>query len=348
MIHIGFYLRVPVIIVDATALIHCLLLLLLLLLVARAATAGSAIRHVPAARTGSITTTGTTVIGDGADRLVFLVRTAGHILLWLKQARVLWSALCVAAVVPAAARERIVSALKLARHLFVSGATARNQHHVETGQPEYRNGEQRHDGHQNHGHDWFHLGQLVLFLVQHVHERKRKYAQHVHRQRDEEEEKEPIVPSANTVVYPWAVMVKRLNAVVAHGAVRAARRTVEFTRNAPFHAHRNAVNFCIFVERRTELVLPIFVWWSLRYNAWIHKRCQGKVRYDEERDDGLVRRHPWMPLDVELPTWIPEKQEGGAEQQGPGECGRDISRLDVTFRHFRSNPCPVFALHYGD
>lgn len=33
---------------------------------------------------------------------------------------------------------------------------------------------------------------------------------------------------------------------------------------------------------------------------------------------------------------VPEKQEGGAEQQGPGEGGRDVSRLHVTFRHFRN------------
>lgn len=132
-------------------------------------------------------------------------------------------------------------------------------------------------------------------------------------------------------------MIERLDAVVAYGAVGAAWRSIEFTRDAPFHPHRNTINFSIFVQRRTEFVLPVFVWWCLWDNARVHKRCQRKVGYDEERNDGLVRRHPWMPLDVKLATWVPEEQEGGAEQQGPGEGGRDISRLNVTFRHFRSN-----------
>lgn len=44
---------------------------------------------------------------------------------------ILWSKLSVTAVVPTAARERIVAALELASHLFVGGATPRYQHHVE-------------------------------------------------------------------------------------------------------------------------------------------------------------------------------------------------------------------------
>lgn len=44
---------------------------------------------------------------------------------------ILWSELRVAAVVPAAARKRIVAALELARHLLVGGAAPRHQNHVE-------------------------------------------------------------------------------------------------------------------------------------------------------------------------------------------------------------------------
>lgn len=56
----------------------------------------------------------------------------------------------VATVVPAAARERVVAALELARDLFVGGAAPRHQHHVESRQTEDRDGQQRHYSHYHH------------------------------------------------------------------------------------------------------------------------------------------------------------------------------------------------------
>lgn len=44
--------------------------------------------------------------------------------------RILWSELCVAAIVYAAPRERIVAAIELASHLLVCCAASRHQHYV--------------------------------------------------------------------------------------------------------------------------------------------------------------------------------------------------------------------------
>lgn len=324
MIHIGFYLRVATIIIDALA----------------AATGASRVQRLllrvemAAGAVATAATTRATVVRDCTDRLVLLVGPPGNVLLRLQQTGVLRTALGVAAVVPAAARERIVATLELAGDLLVGGAPPRHQHHVEPGQAKDRDRQQRYDGHQDHSHDRFHLGQLVLLLLQHVDQRQGEDAQHVDRQRDQKEEEEAIVPPADAVVHPRAVVVKGLNAVIADGAVRAPGRPVELARDAPLHAHRNAVDFGIFVQRRPELVLAVFVGGCFRYDAGIHEGGQREVGDDEERDDGLVRRNPWVPLDVELATWIVEEQERRAQQQRPGEGRWDVSRFDITFRHY--------------
>lgn len=62
---------------------------------------------------------------------------------------ILWPELGVATVVPAAPGEGVVAALELARHLFVGGPAARHQHHVEAGEPEHRNGQDRDQCHQH-------------------------------------------------------------------------------------------------------------------------------------------------------------------------------------------------------
>lgn len=33
---------------------------------------------------------------------------------------------------------------------------------------------------------------------------------------------------------------------------------------------------------------------TLRYNPWVHKGGQGKICYDKEGYDSLVRRNPWV------------------------------------------------------
>lgn len=54
-----------------------------------------------------------------------------------------------------------------------------------------------------------HLAQPIL-AVEHKHQAEHEDAQHVQGQRDEEEEEEPVVPPADAVVHPRAVVVERL------------------------------------------------------------------------------------------------------------------------------------------
>jgi hypothetical protein len=78
-------------------------------------------------------------------------------------------------------------------------------------------------------------------------------AEHVEAQerggRDEEEE-EAVVPAPDALPHPGAVVVEALHAVVAHGAVRAARRPVQHARVAVLHLHRHAVH--VHVPRRGQ------------------------------------------------------------------------------------------------
>lgn len=66
-------------------------------------------------------------------------------------------------------------------------------------------------------------------------------------------------------------MVERLDAVIADGAVRAARRSVEFACDTPLHANCDAVDFRVLVERRPELVVPVLIWWRLWNDTRIHE-----------------------------------------------------------------------------
>lgn len=51
---------------------------------------------------------------------------------------------------------------------------------------------------------------------------------------------------ADAVANPWAVVVEFAHAVVAHGAVRAARRPVVVARHAPLGVHRVPVHLVLF------------------------------------------------------------------------------------------------------
>ncbi len=45
-----------------------------------------------------------------------------------------------------------------------------------------------------------------------------------------------------------AVVIEAVDAVVAHGAVRATRRPVEVTRDAPLHTHRDTADLHVPVQ----------------------------------------------------------------------------------------------------
>lgn len=90
------------------------------------------------------------VVGDGGDGAVRTVLPLLVVLVRLYEAGKLRPELRVTAILPAAPREGIVAALKLARDLFVGRPTPGHQHHVKTRQSKNWNRQQRHDPHQNH------------------------------------------------------------------------------------------------------------------------------------------------------------------------------------------------------
>lgn len=50
-----------------------------------------------------------------------------------------------------------------------------------------------------------------------------------------------------------------LYAVVADGAVRAPGGPVELAGGAPLHAHRDAVNLYVLIQRGSEVILAVFI-----------------------------------------------------------------------------------------
>ena len=80
---------------------------------------------------------------------------------------------------------------------------------------------------------------LVVFrlVLEDVDEGEDEDGRHVNRERDEEHEKITVVATTDAVVHPGAVMIKNLNAVVANTTVTTSRRSVELTRNTPFHTN---------------------------------------------------------------------------------------------------------------
>lgn len=50
--------------------------------------------------------------------------------------------------------------------------------------------------------------------------------------------------------------------MVAYGAMRAARRSIELAGDAPLHSHGDAVDLHAAVQRCAEVVLAVLVRWS--------------------------------------------------------------------------------------
>jgi len=96
---------------------------------------------------------------------------------------------------------------------------------------------------------------------------------------NEKHEEVSVVPPSNTVVDPWTVVVKSLqnrkirfwlqyetskcneylDAVVANTAMGTSGWSVELTSDTPFHPNRDAMNFYIFIQWCSEVILPVFV-----------------------------------------------------------------------------------------
>jgi len=139
-----------------------------------------------------------------------------------------------------------------------------------------------------------------------------------------EHEKVSVVSPADAVVHPGAVMIKNLNAVVANTTVTTSRRSVELTRNTPFHTNRNSINFYISVKWSTEVIIPILIWTCSRNHTRIHESGHGEVDQDKDGDDALEDWHsiPVFNPDVPFYTRKIEEECGGSKKQKPGKCCR--------------------------
>ena len=75
-----------------------------------------------------------------------------------------------------------------------------------------------------------------------MHETEHKDPDHVDGERDEEHEEVSVIPPSYAVVDPGTVVVEYLYAVVTDAAVRTAWRTIELTRDTPFHSDLDRTN----------------------------------------------------------------------------------------------------------
>lgn len=67
----------------------------------------------------------------------------------------------------------------------------------------------------------------------------------------------------------------------------ASRRSIEFTCHAPLHANGDAIDFCIFVQRRSELIFTVLIgrrWWSTNKTV---SKCQSS------NSSGRLFSHLW-------------------------------------------------------
>lgn len=114
-----------------------------------------------------------------------------------------------ATVAVAPTRERIVSAFELPCHLLVSGSSSRHEHHVKPCEAEDRNHQNGDEHHQTHRYYRLCLVQLI-FAGQHVEKGEGENAQHVNAQRDEKEEEESVIPPADAIRNPRAMVIEYL------------------------------------------------------------------------------------------------------------------------------------------
>lgn len=62
-----------------------------------------------------------------------------------------------------------------------------------------------------------------------------------------------------TVVHPRTVVIERFDASVAHGTMRTSWWSVELASHTPLHAHGDAIDLDVLVQRRPKVVVAIFL-----------------------------------------------------------------------------------------
>ncbi len=121
-------------------------------------------------------------------------------------------------------------------HLLVGGATARHEHHVESGEAADGYDEEADDHDEEEGDEDRDVGEL-LPVEEHEGDAEAENEEHVGGEGGEEVEEVFVVAAADAVADPGAVVVHGVDAGVADAAVGAARRAVELAGGAPLHAH---------------------------------------------------------------------------------------------------------------
>lgn len=146
------------------------------------------------------------------------------------------------------------------------------------------------DRHDDHGDDGGDLGEVVL-VVEDMDEAEDEDRDHMDRQGQQKHEEVSVIPSSNAVVDPRAVVIKYLYTVVTDRTMGATRRSVELTRNAPFHSNRYSIYFYVSVERGSEVVISILISTSPGYHPRVHESCQREIYEDKKSYDALIYRH---------------------------------------------------------
>jgi hypothetical protein len=188
---------------------------------------------------------------------------------------------------------------------------------VEPRQSEDGYEEEGDDDHDDDGDDCRDSLQLLcLLVIEDEDEAEDKDADHVKREGDEEHEEVAVVPPTYAIVDPGTVVVEDLDAVVADGAVAAARGTIKLAGDTPLHPHGDSVDLHVAVERGSEVIVPVFVRTGSGYHPWIHEGGHGEVDEDEEGDDPLEdgNRIPVLLQNVPLDTREVEEQGCGAQK----------------------------------
>ena len=120
------------------------------------------------------------------------------------------------------------------------------------------------DGDDAHDHDGEDGGDglqlLRLLVVDHIDETEDEDAGHVDGEGDEEHEEVAVVPAADTVVDPGAVVVEYLDTIVADAAVGTSGRPVKLAGHTPLHPHLVREGVVVVGMMVAEEVVAVVVW----------------------------------------------------------------------------------------
>lgn len=155
-----------------------------------------------------------------------------------------------------------------------------------------------------------------MSVVEDEEQAEAKHRHDVRRQRQQEQEEVAVIPPANTVIHPGAVVVKILHTVVTDGAVRAAGRPVEAAGGAPLHPHLNPTDLHRLIERSTEIILLIFIFLRSRKDAWVHEGGHAEVRQHKEEDHSIIHWNRHRELLRQPRTCKAKEERGGPHKEG--------------------------------